>query len=142
VENKEFVSSLIMPSDANLKAAQQVVYSRALAQRGRSRDTSGGIKPLLSIRAADKNNAGSNKSSVARIIKLLEAADASDPADVAFPTMGRPRMLTDEKDEAIVAFVIWMERAGLPTCRCEIEGATNMLRQCWIGTRVVSYCFI
>jgi hypothetical protein len=118
VENKEFVSSLIMSSDANLKAAQQVVYSRALAQRGRSCDTSGGIKPLLSIRAADKNNAGSNKSSVARIIKLLETADASDAADVAFPTMGLPRMLTDE-DEAIVAFVIWMERA-YPSCAAEL----------------------
>ncbi|EXA35661.1 hypothetical protein FOQG_13222 [Fusarium oxysporum f. sp. raphani 54005] len=106
-----------MLSAANLKAAQQVVYSRALAQRGRSRDASSGIKAPLSVRAAVKNNAGSNKSSVARIIKLLEAANVPDAAAVAFPTMGRPRMLTDEENEAIMAFVIWREGAGLPACK-------------------------
>ncbi|SCO91023.1 uncharacterized protein FRV6_15151 [Fusarium oxysporum] len=86
-----------MLSAANLKAAQQVVYSRALAQRGRSRDASSGIKAPLSVRAAVKNNAGSNKSSVARIIKLLEAANVPDAAAVAFPTMGRPRMDPEAK---------------------------------------------
>ncbi|KAJ4050683.1 hypothetical protein NW761_005480 [Fusarium oxysporum] len=106
-----------MLSAANLKAAQQVVYSRALAQKGRPRDASSGIKAPLSVRAAVKNNAGSNKSSVARIIKLLEAANVPDAAAVAFPTMGRPRMLTDEENEAIMAFVIWREGAGLPACK-------------------------
>jgi hypothetical protein len=56
-------------------------------------------------------------------VKLLETGDT--PRQV-----GRPRLLTDEEEEAIVAFVIWMERSGFPASKPEIEdAATTLLRR-------------
>lgn len=122
------MSNLIMPSAANLKAAQEVVHSRARAKRGLFRDASGGIKPPLSLRNAVMNNKGASRATVARIVKQLEAANATDFNELPSPAIGRPRILTEEEDEAIVAFIIWMERSGRPASKGEIEDAANTLR--------------
>lgn len=42
--------------------------------------------------------------------------------------MGRPRLLTDDEDEAIVAFVLWLQRTGLPASKFEVVDAANTLR--------------
>ncbi|KAI8410936.1 hypothetical protein FOFC_07530 [Fusarium oxysporum] len=117
-----------MPSAANLKAAQEVVHSRSRAKRGLFRDASGGTKPPLSLRNAVMNNKGASRATVARIVKRLVAANAADFDELPSPAIGRPRMLTEEQDEAIVAFIIWMERSGLPASKGEIEDAANTLR--------------
>ncbi|OBS17482.1 hypothetical protein FPOA_12112 [Fusarium poae] len=91
---------------ANLKAAQAVVLSRARHQKGLSRDASKVSKQPLSLRNAEARHHG-----------------------ITAPlTAGRPRILTDEEEEAIVAFVMWMERSGLPACKGEVEDAANTLR--------------
>lgn len=36
--------------------------------------------------------------------------------------------MADEEEEAVVAFVIWMERSGFPATKAEIEAAANILR--------------
>jgi hypothetical protein len=117
-----------MPSQANLKAAQAVVLSRARHQKGLSRDASKVSKQPLSLRNAEARHHGSSRATIQRIVKKLEAANSSDLNDIAFKTAGRPRILTDEEEEAIVAFVMWMERSGLPACKGEVEDAANTLR--------------
>ncbi|KAJ4168328.1 hypothetical protein NW754_16762 [Fusarium falciforme] len=111
-----------MPSDANLKAAREVVASRARYARGLHRSTSAGTTQPLSLRAANARHPGSSFASIQRIVRRLETG--STPRQV-----GRPRVLTDEEDEAIVAFVIWMERSGFPASKAEIEDAATTLRQ-------------
>ncbi|KAF6517714.1 hypothetical protein HZS61_003275 [Fusarium oxysporum f. sp. conglutinans] len=117
-----------MPSQANLNAAQAVVLSRARHQKGLSRDASKVSKQPLSLRNAEARHHGSSRATIQRIVKKLEAANSADLNDIAFKTAGRPRILTDEEEEAIVAFVMWMERSGLPACKGEIEEAANTLR--------------
>ncbi|KAG7408735.1 hypothetical protein Forpe1208_v012163 [Fusarium oxysporum f. sp. rapae] len=60
--------------------------------------------------------------SIQRIVRRLETGFTP-------PQVGRPRVLTDEEEEAIVAFVIWMERSGFPASKPEIEDAATTLRQ-------------
>jgi hypothetical protein len=117
-----------MPSDPNLKAAQAVVISRQRLQKGLSRDASNGSKKPLSLRDAEQRYPGSKKSSIARIIKKLEEANTIDFEQVCEPVMGRPRLLSDDEEEAIVSFIIWMQRSGLPASKHEIEDAANTIR--------------
>ncbi|KAL9572163.1 hypothetical protein ACKAV7_003651 [Fusarium commune] len=42
--------------------------------------------------------------------------------------MGRPRLLSDNKDKAIVSFVMWMQKSGLPASKSEIMDAVNTIR--------------
>ncbi|KAK2688283.1 hypothetical protein QWA68_013067 [Fusarium oxysporum] len=42
---------------------------------------------------------------------------------------GRPRLLTDDEEEAIVAFVVWMQKSGLPASKYEVEDTANTLRR-------------
>ncbi|KAG6989181.1 hypothetical protein FocnCong_v021292 [Fusarium oxysporum f. sp. conglutinans] len=42
--------------------------------------------------------------------------------------MGRPRLLSDDEDEAIVSFVMWMQKSGLPASKGEIVDAVNTIR--------------
>ncbi|KAJ3453402.1 hypothetical protein MRS44_017649 [Fusarium solani] len=116
------VSIFIMPSDANLKAAREVVQSRARYARGLHRSASIATTQPLSIRAAATRYPGSSSASIHRIVKILETGNT--PRQV-----GRPRLLTDEEEEAIVAFVIWMERSGFPASKPEIEDAATTLLQ-------------
>jgi hypothetical protein len=114
-----------MHSSANLRAAQAVVSSRLRLQSGRSRDAA---RPL-SLRQAEDRFRGSKRASIARIVKKLEAANTLRVEDLPDQQGGRPRLLTEEEEEAIVAFVIWMQRSGLPASKYEVEDAANTLRR-------------
>jgi hypothetical protein len=98
-----------MPSLPNLKAAQAVVSSRLRIKRGLAR---GAAKKPLTLRDAEARYAGSARASIGRIVRKLEAANSLDYEDVVDPKMGRPRQLTDEEEEAIVNYIIWMDRSG------------------------------
>ncbi|KAG7409489.1 hypothetical protein Forpe1208_v010747 [Fusarium oxysporum f. sp. rapae] len=117
-----------MPLNANIRAAQAVVSSRQRLQKGLSRDASKLMKKPLSIRDAERQYKGSNKSSIARIVKQLEAAKTADFSLVPEPNNGRPRLLSDAEEEAIVCFIIWMQKSGLPASKGEIEDAANTIR--------------
>ncbi|KAG8668156.1 hypothetical protein FPOAC1_007530 [Fusarium poae] len=118
-----------MPSQSNLRAAQAVVLSRQRLRRGLNRDAAGRRKKPLTLRAAEARYAGSARASIGRIVKRLEAANTVDYEDVVDPKMGRPRQLTDEEEEAIVCYIIWMEKSGLPASKWEIEDAALTLRR-------------
>ncbi|CAF3496705.1 unnamed protein product [Fusarium graminearum] len=118
-----------MPSQSNLRAAQAVVLSRQRRRRGLNRDAAGRLKKPLTLRAAEARYAGSARASIGRIVKRLEAANTVDYEDVVDPKMGRPRQLTDEEEEAIVCYIIWMEKSGLPASKWEIEDAALTLRR-------------
>jgi hypothetical protein len=128
VKKVPFLSTCIMPSIPNIKAAQAVVISRQRLQKGLSRDTSNGPKKALSLRDAERRYPGSKRPSIARIIKQLEAANTLDYELVIQPNMGRPRLLSDDEDEAIVSFVMWMQKSGLPASKSEIVDAVNTIR--------------
>lgn len=112
-----------MPASANLRAAKEVVASRANQARAPRRNAASYSRKPISIRAACAKHEGASVTSVSRLIKKLENPDS----DVS-PPRGRPRLLTVEEDEAIVAFVVWMERSGFPANKPEIEDAANTLR--------------
>ncbi|KAF5564810.1 hypothetical protein FPHYL_4537 [Fusarium phyllophilum] len=114
-----------MHSAANLRAAQAVVSSRLRHQKGRSRDAA---RPL-SFRQAEERFPGSKRASIARIVKKLEAANSLSVEDLPDDRGGRPRLLTEAEEEAIVAFVMWMQRSGLPASKYEVEDAANTLRR-------------
>ena len=116
------MSNFIMPSSANLKAAQAVVLSRIRHRKGLSRDASKRSKRPLTLRDAEAQYHGSSRATIQRILKKLEAANTADLNDIVSKTIGRPRILTDEEEEAIVAFVMWMERSGLPACNLQRTG--------------------
>jgi hypothetical protein len=130
VKFQVIVSSFIMPTDANLKAARAVVLSRQRLQKGLSRDAAGPPKKPLSFRDAEAQYPGSSRASIARIVKRLEAADTVDYDDVAEPKIGRPRMLTEAEEEAIVTYIMWMDKLGLPALKWEIEDAALTLMRC------------
>ncbi|KAF9765513.1 hypothetical protein IL306_002194 [Fusarium sp. DS 682] len=117
-----------MPSNPNLKAAQAVVLSRQRLQKGLFRDASNGPKKALSVRDAERQYPGSKKSSIARIVKRLEEAKTLDYEQVVEPNKGRPRLLSDDEEEAIVSFIIWVQKSGLPASKHEIEDAANTIR--------------
>ncbi|EXL39603.1 hypothetical protein FOCG_17790 [Fusarium oxysporum f. sp. radicis-lycopersici 26381] len=104
-----------MPSDPNLKAAQVVVL-HAYASNEASLEM-----------LAEKRYPGSKHTTIGRIAKKLEAANTLDINEVPDRRIRRPRLLTDEEDEAIVAFVVWMQRSGLPASKYEVEDAALML---------------
>ncbi|SCO92428.1 uncharacterized protein FRV6_16556 [Fusarium oxysporum] len=117
-----------MPSDPNLKAARAVVLSRQRLQKGLSRDASNGLKKPFTLRDAECQYPGSKKSSIARIVKRLEEANTLDFEQVPEPNKGRPRLLSDDEEEAIVSFIIWMQKSGLPASKHEIEDAASTIR--------------
>ncbi|KAF6518245.1 hypothetical protein HZS61_002323 [Fusarium oxysporum f. sp. conglutinans] len=86
------------------------------------------MKKPLSIRDAKRQYKGSNKSSIARIVKQLEVAKTADFSLVPEPNNSRPRLLSDAEEEAIVCFIIWMQKSGLPASKGEIEDAANTIR--------------
>jgi hypothetical protein len=110
-----------MSAANNLKAAREVIASRARFANRPHRVAAGVTKPI-SVRAATAKHKASSSSAVDRLIKKLENPDSVRPP-------GRPRLLTSEEEDAIVAFVTWMEKAGFPASKAEIEDAANTLRR-------------
>ncbi|KAJ4175414.1 hypothetical protein NW759_017705, partial [Fusarium solani] len=111
-----------MSAANNLKAAREVIASRARVANRPHRAASSGITKSISVRAATAKHKASSSSAVDRLIKKLENPDSVRPR-------GRPRLLTSEEEDAIVAFVTWMEKAGFPASKAEIEDAANTLRR-------------
>ncbi|TXC07741.1 hypothetical protein FocTR4_00002311, partial [Fusarium oxysporum f. sp. cubense] len=62
-------------------------------------------KPLL-IRNTKQQYKGSYKLSITHIIKKLKEAKIADFSLVPKPNKGRPRLLSDSKEEAIICFII------------------------------------
>jgi hypothetical protein len=118
-----------MHTDPNIRAAQAVVSSRQRLQKSLSRDASNKPKKPLSIRDTQSQYKGSNKSSIARLIKKLEDAKTTDFSRIPDAIMGRPRLLLDDEEEAIVCFIIWMQKSGLPAAKNEIEDAADTIRR-------------
>ncbi|RKK24195.1 hypothetical protein BFJ68_g16573 [Fusarium oxysporum] len=106
----------------SVRAAREVIRSRANFANRPQRASSAGIRKPLSIRAATTKYRAYSSSAVDRLVKQLENPDFMRSA-------GRPRSLTDEEEEAVAAFVIWMEKSGSPASKPEIEDAANTLRR-------------
>ncbi|KAG8664075.1 uncharacterized protein FPOAC1_014142 [Fusarium poae] len=81
----------------------------------------------LTLRDAEARYAGSARASIDRIVKRLEAANTVAYEDVADAKIGRPQQLTEEEEEAIVSYIIWMQKSGLPAAKWEIEDAALTL---------------
>ncbi|KAI8409854.1 hypothetical protein FOFC_07888 [Fusarium oxysporum] len=118
-----------MHSSANLRAAQAIVSARQRLLRGRIRDAAREATQPLTLRQAEERFPGSKRATIARIVKKLEAANSLNPEDLPDDRGGRPRLLTDDEEEAIVAFVVWMQKSGLPASKYEVEDAANTLRR-------------
>ncbi|KAJ4175517.1 hypothetical protein NW759_17768 [Fusarium solani] len=109
-----------MSAQLNLRAAAEVLRSRAGASR--ARNAASNAKKPLSVRNATKIYKGSSSSSVQRRITQLRDGDVARQP-------GRPRALTDEEDESLIAFVILTQKTGFPATRGEVEDAANSLRR-------------
>ncbi|KAL6407520.1 hypothetical protein AUP68_08539 [Ilyonectria robusta] len=98
------------------KAAQAILTSR-----GRNTSLRSGTKPLSLRAAARLYNVSTSE--VFRQLKRLEdgSHDTNRPR-------GRPRALSEAEDDALVAYVMWMERAGFPASKKQVEEAANTLR--------------
>ncbi|RKK07681.1 hypothetical protein BFJ67_g18296, partial [Fusarium oxysporum f. sp. cepae] len=55
--------------------------------------------------------------------------DLDEFSRVPDANMGRPRLLLDDEEEAIVCFIIWMQKSGLPAAKNEIEDAADTIRR-------------
>jgi hypothetical protein len=116
------------PSSVNVKAAQAVITSRQRFQKSLTRDASSTKQPL-SLREAEARYPGSNRASIDRVIKKLEAANTLNYSEVTEARIGRPRQLTDEEEEGVVAFVVWRKRSGEHASKKEVEEAANTIRR-------------
>ncbi|KIL95615.1 hypothetical protein FAVG1_00352 [Fusarium avenaceum] len=116
------------PSSANIKAAQAVIASRQLFPKSLTRGTSSTKQPL-SLREAAARYPGATRASIDRIVKRLEAANTLNYSEVTEVRRGPPRLLTDDDEEGVVAFVIWRKRSGEPASKKEVEEAANTIRR-------------
>ncbi|KAM4067748.1 hypothetical protein HRG_009853 [Hirsutella rhossiliensis] len=41
--------------------------------------------------------------------------------------IGRPRLLSDDEDDAIAAYVIWLQRSGFPASKAHVESAGGFI---------------
>lgn len=98
------------------KAAREILRQRAINARLRVR------KNPLSLRTAARIYEVST-SEVHRQLKKLE----SNSFDTSRPR-GRPTLLTPAEGDAIAAYVWWMERAGFPASKPQVEAAANSFR--------------
>ncbi|KAG4254713.1 hypothetical protein BFJ72_g15024 [Fusarium proliferatum] len=92
-----------------------------LSQR-RHRNTKEG-KPLTVREAADRFSA--SKSAVGRHLKSMKLYGKPDFSD---NSRGRPRNLDEAEERAVIAYIVWLERAGFPCNQLLIEEAANDLR--------------
>ncbi|EHK39755.1 hypothetical protein TRIATDRAFT_288479 [Trichoderma atroviride IMI 206040] len=106
-----------MPVDefpAAFKAAAAILADRDRAQiRGQ--------KPLSIRNAAVKFN--TSPSAVQRALSSLQKPDPIPRSP------GRPRSLMNAEDEALVAFVMWFQRAGFQITKSQLVSAANDIRR-------------
>ncbi|KJZ70611.1 hypothetical protein HIM_09999 [Hirsutella minnesotensis 3608] len=65
---------------------------------------------------------GVSKSQVDRAIRELLTGIVPRPP-------GRPRHLDEAEDDALVAYVVWLQRGGFPATRLQLENGCNSLRR-------------
>jgi hypothetical protein len=105
-------------SDKTLQAARAVLSSRNPSRADLRRTTTPQRNPLSVRDAASAYKV--RKSAVQRAVGFLK-----NPLPRG---RGRPMALTDDEDDALVAYVQWMERTGMPATREQLEGAANTIR--------------
>ncbi|WKT54098.1 HTH CenpB-type DNA-binding domain [Fusarium oxysporum f. sp. vasinfectum] len=110
------MTDLYQPNPA-VAAARAIL----LSQR-RHRNTKEG-KPLTVREAADRFSA--SKSAVGRHLKSMKLYGKPDFSD---NSRGRPRNLDEAEERAVIAYIVWLERAGFPCNQLLIEEAANDLR--------------
>ncbi|KAK2668023.1 hypothetical protein RAB80_015402 [Fusarium oxysporum f. sp. vasinfectum] len=110
------MTDLYQPNPA-VAAARAIL----LSQR-RHRNTKEG-KPLTVREAADRFSA--SKSAVSRHLKSMKLYGKPDFSD---NSRGRPRNLDEAEERAVIAYIVWLERAGFPCNQLLIEEAANDLR--------------
>lgn len=103
--------------NAAVRAARDIIISESRPQRN-TKD-----KPLTTRKAAEKYQ--TSKSAVARHVKEMKLS--GKPA-FSKQGRGRPRNLDESEERAVIAYIIWLERAGFPASREAIEEAANKLR--------------
>ncbi|RYP23411.1 hypothetical protein DL765_001116 [Monosporascus sp. GIB2] len=108
-----------MTAEATLKAAREVILSRASFANQPQRTAAPRFTKPIFVRAATAKYNTSTPAAVDRVIKELRNPDPRP--------RGRPPAPRDEEDEAIVAFIIWFERSVLHPPKPEIEGTANTL---------------
>ncbi|KAK5991832.1 MFS-type transporter clz9-like protein [Cladobotryum mycophilum] len=101
-----------------MKAARAVIQSRDnISRRSRRQGTT--TPQVLSVRKSAERYKVS-KSQVDRAIKLLTKGEIPAP-------VGRPLLLNEAEDDALVAYVGWMQQGGFPATKAQVEGAVNAL---------------
>ncbi|KAG8664623.1 uncharacterized protein FPOAC1_013403 [Fusarium poae] len=101
-----------------LEAANTVDYEDVVVEQP--------IQESIISRPLSKEGGGKKLNNTHTIKDIKAHAIRSTVVD---PKMGRPRQLTDEEEEAIVCYIIWMEKSGLPASKWEIEDAALTLRR-------------
>ncbi|KJZ68483.1 hypothetical protein HIM_10909 [Hirsutella minnesotensis 3608] len=101
-----------------IRAAGVVIAARKTAQRPR-RATTTPTKPI-SIRAAAAMY-GISPAAVQRAIARLSTPETPR-------VIGRPPIFSDDEDEAIAAYIVWMQQGGFPATKLQVEAAAMTLR--------------
>ncbi|KAM4056426.1 Tc5 transposase DNA-binding domain-containing protein [Hirsutella rhossiliensis] len=107
------------PNDNALAAARDVIASRRPPRAALRRATTPQRTPLSIRKAAPRYKV--NRGAVERAIRSLENPFARG--------QGRPTALTEDEDNALVAYIQWMERTGIPAGKEQLEAAANTIRQ-------------
>lgn len=80
------------------------------------------VRKAYSVRSA----AAHFNASPASVQRAISSLQRPDPIP-RWP--GRPRSLTNEEDEALVAYVMWLQRGGFPATKGQLVAAANDLRR-------------
>ncbi|RKK61040.1 hypothetical protein BFJ69_g17166 [Fusarium oxysporum] len=106
------------PYDLNpaVAAARAILISQS-----RHRNTK--EKPLTIRAAAERYDA--SKSAIGRHLKSMKLFRKPAFSD---NSVGRPRNLDEAEERAMIAYIVWLERAGFPCNQLLIEEAANKLR--------------
>lgn len=100
-----------------VKAARDILIAQSRPQRSTKE------KPL-SVRAAAAKYKTS-KTAVARHLKSMKLLGKADYSDKG---RGRPKNLDGSEARAVIAYINWLERAGIPASHEFVEEAANKLR--------------
>lgn len=86
------------------------------------RDRPPRLRKAYSVRSA----AAHFNASPAAVQRAISSLQRPDPIP-RWP--GRPWSLTNEEDEALVAYVMWLQRGGFPATKSQLVAAANDLRR-------------
>ncbi|KAG7417248.1 hypothetical protein Forpe1208_v004195 [Fusarium oxysporum f. sp. rapae] len=109
-----------MTNPYNLNPAVAAARAILISQR-RHRNTK--EKPLTIREAAKRYKA--SKSAIGRHLKSMKLFGKPAFSD---NSVGRPRNLDEAEERAVIAYIMWLERAGFPCNQLLIEEAANTLR--------------